>query len=112
MKVRFVVVVTLASHNYMWLARAAVVVTGCDGKYVVVAGAGGIDMEVASGGRDMVGTRGSNVVGVVVNVVEAGASDSGTVEGDGASGGGMVDLGLFDRHKMSYITCSWCSFVY
>ena len=54
------------------------------------------------------------MVGVVVNVVEAGASDSGTVEGDGASGGGMVDLGLFDRPKMSDITYSWssrCSFV-
>ena len=42
----------------MWLARAAAVVTGCDDK--VVAGAGGINMEVASGGRDMVGARGGD----------------------------------------------------
>lgn len=41
--------------------------------------------------------------------MEAGASDSGTVEGDGASRGDMVDLGLFDRPKMSDITCSWSS---
>ena len=39
----FVVVVALASHNCMWLARAAVVVMGCDDKDVV---AGDIDMEV------------------------------------------------------------------
>ena len=56
----------------------------------------------------MVGARGDDrdVVGVVESVVEAG---SGTVEGDGASRGGMVDLGLFDRPKMSDITCSWSS---
>ena len=87
--------VTLASHNCMWLARSAVVVTGCDDRDIVVAGAGGIDMEVVIGGRDVVGATGSDdrgVVEVVVNVVEAGASDSGTVEGDGASGSGMVFL--------------------
>ena len=44
----------------MWLSRAAVVVTGCDDKDVVVTGAGGIDMEVASNGRDMVGARGGD----------------------------------------------------
>ena len=44
--------------------------------------------------------------------MEVGASDSGTVEGDGASGGSMVDLGLFDRPKMSDITCSWSSDVF
>ena len=96
----------------MWLARSTVVVTGCDDEDIVVAGAGGIDMEVGSGGRDVVGATGGDdrgVVEVVVNVVEAGASGSGTVEGDGASGSGMVDLGLFDLPKMSDIACSWSS---
>ena len=84
---------------------------GYDDKDVVFAGAGDIHMEVARSGRDMVRARGGDdrgVVGVIESVVEAGASDSGNVEGDidGASRGG---IGLFDRPKMSDITCSWSS---